>query len=341
MSRAQLTSTVEQNTGGAVSPYVAGKNKIINGDFNVWQRGISLNLGYGLTRCSDKWYTNSDSSLTGTSSRQPFTAGSAPVAGYEFAYFMHQNITGVSGGSFIVIAGQDIEDVRTLAGQTATFSFWAKADTTRTYSVGFQQQFGTGGSSPVYGTGVNVIVGTTWARYTANIPFPSLAGKTVGTNSYLTFYILATTITAQTLDLAGFQLEAGSVATPFTTATGTLSGELQACQRYYWRNSSTSNAFFINPIQGSSYNATTACDLGIQAPVQMRVAPTAFEYSNICVTDGTNIYSGGTWAFNAANSPFIQGVRYTNGTNFPAPYRPVSIGNTTNAATYFGFSAEL
>jgi hypothetical protein len=25
MSRAQLTSTVEQNTGGAVSPYVAGK----------------------------------------------------------------------------------------------------------------------------------------------------------------------------------------------------------------------------------------------------------------------------------------------------------------------------
>ena len=42
MSRAQLTSTVEQNTGGAVALFVAGKNKIISGDFGIWQRGTSF-----------------------------------------------------------------------------------------------------------------------------------------------------------------------------------------------------------------------------------------------------------------------------------------------------------
>ena len=169
MTRSRDVADTQDNLGGAVAPFVAGKNKAINADFGIWQRGTSINLGYGLTRCSDKWYVNSDSSLTGTSSRQAFTPGSAPSSGYEFAYFMRQNITAVSGGTFIVIAGQDIEDVRTFAGQTITVSFWAKADTTRTYGVSYQQQFGTGGSSSVYGGAVNVTVGTSWARYSVNI----------------------------------------------------------------------------------------------------------------------------------------------------------------------------
>ena len=341
MSRAQLTSTVEQNTGGAVAPFVAGKNKIINGDFGIWQRGISFSSPATGSYLADRFYIGFDGSPTTSYSRQTFTPGTAPVSGYESSYFMRCAMTAVSTTTSWGFY-QRIEDVRTLAGQTVTISFWAKADSSRTGNTNFLQEFGSGGSSTVFGgAGQNIALTTSWQRFTYSLTLPSISGKTIGTNSSLTWYFTMPISTTSTIDIWGVQVEAGSVATPFTTATGTLSGELQACQRYYWRNSSTSNAFFINPIQGSSYNATTACDLGIQAPVQMRVAPTAFEYSNICVTDGTNIYSGGTWAFNAANSPFIQGVRYTNGTNFPAPYRPVSIGNTTNAATYFGFSAEL
>ena len=84
MSRSQLTSTVEQNTGGAVSPYVAGKNAIINGDFGVWQRGTSFDFSSVSGYTADRWgLTWNVSGATRTISQQAFTPGTAPVAGYE------------------------------------------------------------------------------------------------------------------------------------------------------------------------------------------------------------------------------------------------------------------
>ena len=92
MSRSQVTSTVEQNTGGAVAPFVAGKNKIINGDFYVNQRNFSSTTTSSVYMF-DRW-TQYLADGTVTYSAQTFTPGTAPVAGYEGKNFIRCVTTG-------------------------------------------------------------------------------------------------------------------------------------------------------------------------------------------------------------------------------------------------------
>jgi hypothetical protein len=230
MSRAQLTSTVEQNSAGAAAPFVAGKNKIINGDFGIWQRGTSFTPtpGGGVIYTADRFnsYNNGSGSLT--ISQQALASGS--IAGYEAPYFLQAAMpsVGTSTGWNIV---QPIEDVHTLANQTVTLSFYAKATSGYTFTVTFGQKFGSGGSADAITNSSNITVGTSWARYSVTVTLPNIAGKTIGAGSNLNIVFNITAAT-NTLSFAGVQLEAGSVATPFTTATGTLQGELAACQRY-------------------------------------------------------------------------------------------------------------
>ena len=284
MSRAQLTSTVEQNTGGAVAPFVAGKNKIINGDFGVWQRGTSVNAtGTGVAYfIADRWQAQRDGTgATVTISQQTFAPGNT-IAGYEPTYFYRyaQSVAG-TGATYTNVCVQNIEDVRTFAGQTLTISFWAKADASRTLTINFPQVYGSGGSANTYGNGGSINIGTSWQRYFYTTTLPSIAGKTIGTGSYLQIAIQTTANnTVQTIDIWGAQLEAGSVATPFTTATGTLSGELAACQRYYIR-------------YGGGYDfpagiclTTTTARMSFALPVPLRAAP-SLDYSTIKVRDKT------------------------------------------------------
>ena len=60
------------------SEYVAaGKNKILNGDFSIWQRGVTGVNGF----LADRWYLNAGAPTSFSQTRQAFTPGTAPVAG--------------------------------------------------------------------------------------------------------------------------------------------------------------------------------------------------------------------------------------------------------------------
>lgn len=255
MTRSRDIADQQKNLGGAVAPFVAGKNKIINGDFGIWQRGTSLTPTAGtFTYTSDRWATVMPAGTT--VSRQTFTPGTAPVAGYEGTYYFNQTITANAQNYETV---QRIEDARTFAGQTVTLSFWARSTVgAQPLNAALYQNFGTGGSpSSLVQVGVTTYTPTSsWQRFTFTYSVPSVAGKTFGTNndSYLWVRIAqyTTTATNTSVDIWGVQLEAGSVATPFQTASGSIGGELALCQRYYI-NADGRVGFSGNVTSGSLY----------------------------------------------------------------------------------------
>jgi hypothetical protein len=315
--------------------FAAGKNKIINGDFSIWQRGTSFTVnGYG----PDRFIVEINGTGTFTATRESFTPGTAPVSGYESPYYLKW-ICNTLGTSTVGNIRQRIEDVRTFAGQTVTLSFWAKADSTRNLEAFYGQEFGSGGSALVESSVGTFNLTTSWTRYSVTFTLPSISGKTIGSNNYLMIRTKLNSMAAgYTVETWGWQIEAGSVATPFTTATGTIQGELAACQRYYWRSTAPQIASRM-PAGSGITTSTTNAFITIICPVQMRTAPTSIDVANLVVYEGTGdlgvtnaVLTGNCTGTNA----FLITATFSGGTaNRPALLSVSAIGG------YIGASAEL
>lgn len=334
--------------------FTAGKNCIINGDFSINQRNFTSNTTaiYGF----DRWAQAFSGGTSVTNSAQAFTPGTAPVAGYEGKNYNRQVTVGQSAAGDYAQIIQRIEGVRTLANQTATISFWAKAGTgTPKISVELQQNFGTGGSpsATVVTNAGSVTLSTSWARYSVTVSVPSISGMTIGTNND-DMLVLALWTSAgstynsrtgsmgvqnNTFDFWGVQVEPGSTMTAFQTATGTKQGELAACQRYYYRN--TGGLIYSQYGQGPAYNSTTG-QAQIVLPVCMRVTPTSIDYANLCEGDTVNpVVAITSIVFNGNQSTNQVVAIVLNVASGLTQFRTYNVQNNNNTAGYLGFSAEL
>ena len=111
MTRSRDIADQQENLGGAVAPFVAGKNKIINGDFGVWQRGTS-GFGLGAAFNADRWaFYRDGSGATEAITQQTFTPGTAPVSGYEGQYFWRYAATVAGTGATERSLYTKIEDI--------------------------------------------------------------------------------------------------------------------------------------------------------------------------------------------------------------------------------------
>jgi hypothetical protein len=337
-----LVADSSQTTGlrwGNNYGFTAGKNKLINGDFRINQRSFSSTTS-DATYTFDRWITQCSASQT--YSAQTFTAGTAPVAGYEGVNYLR--VVTTAGTNLFAYIIQRIEDVRTFAGQTFTLSFWAKANSgTPNIIVRPAQNFGSGGSATVEDGGSVVTISTSWARYSLTFTMPSIAGKTIGTGSFLgipigfnNFFDGRVGQQSNTFEIWGVQAEAGSVATAFQTATGTLQGELAACQRYYYRTELSSDVYSAYAV-GMSASATDA-RCYIKHPVRMRVKATSIDAANLAVTDYVNYTTAATITLNSMNT---DGGVVQAATSGMTQYRGAFIVNGNNTTGYIGFNAEL
>ena len=313
--------------------FAAGKNKIINGDFNIWQRGTSFNTQSVYT--ADRWFMVIGASGAATVSQQAFTPGTAPVAGYESQYFIRYSSANAVDARLL----QPIEDVRTFAGQTVTVSFWAKSATSDALSnVSFRQGFGTGGSANVDTTSGSFTLTSSWARYSATLSIPSISGKTIGANNNLRLTFDLKDSATYDFDLWGVQVESGNTATPFQTATGTLAGELAACQRYYYRvTSGTAYSIF-----GTGANAsTTQARVNVPLGVTMRTAPTSsIDFASLALAEpGFGVIAATSVTFDSANPNNVNLL--VNVASGLTAQRPSFLYSNNSTTAYLGFTAEL
>lgn len=159
------------------------RNTIINGNFDIWQRGTTQTVvnNYG---ADDRWKnTFSGSSLVVT--REAFTLGQTDVPNNP-KYFSRTVATSIAASTNYVTKRQKTEKVKTFSGEVITLSFWAKADSVKNIATEFRQHFGQGGtpSDPVLSIGVTThTLSTVWAQFTATVEIPSISGKTIGTDT--------------------------------------------------------------------------------------------------------------------------------------------------------------
>jgi len=293
-----------------------GRNRLINGNFSIWQRETDFVAPAGAIPADSGFYTADRwrwqfSGDGGTFDLTPgasfveqatFDPGQPEVPDNSTFYMKWRGaFIGIVNGDEELSMTQLIENARTLAGQKATLSFWAKGDSAGTILVSTRQNLGLGGDVSDLPIFAPVALTTSWKKFVVVLDVQSIAGKTLGgSDQYLSLRftsILGADVAAltgsitvnytDTISLANVQFEAGSTETAFEIRK--LETEIGLCQRYYSKAHDITTAPFnmsaVPGVQDASQNNTpgiyeTHSDINsggntatMNFPVRMRAAP--------------------------------------------------------------------
>jgi hypothetical protein len=309
------------------------KNRVINGDFSIWQRGTSFSNVAGYT--ADRWQFSWGGTSTSNITRQDLPIGSIP-GGNESSYFARYTRTTTVGDDYFL---QRVEDVRTLLGKTVTFSFWAKANVATTISQVYGATwYGSGGSSGVgFGNFSGISIGTTWAKYSFTATVESGIGKTVGTNNFTELvFKFATAMGNIVVDIWGVQLEVGNTSTNFEQRPQQV--ELAMCQRYFQSSFPIGVAPQTNYAPGMVFVQTANNSIfgGMPFPVPMRTTPSFITYNPYAVNSSWRAY--GTNTDVALSSISANG---NMGISFITPVNTSAVTTSNAVHGHWAASAEL
>ena len=319
------TQIASFGTDGSINvPNTFGfKNRFINGDMRINQRGASgLSSGTGvLTYSLDRFFTYATGAAVTMSQYTGVNFGSTVTSVLQ--------VTGASSNTSFNV-GQRIEaaNIRDLAGQSVAFSCWVYQTTgsTQTFTVNAYTPTATDNwsSQNTYANVVSASVASgVWTYVSGTFTLNSTA-QYGGGLSFGNFALGS----GQQFAVGNVQLEKGTVATSFDTRS--IGTELALCQRYYYRMGQDA----VGP--ACVYSANNYYT-SITFPVTMRAAPTfSASASNILVCYS----SGGGYTSSAING----GVLSTYG----ADVQVTATGTAGNGAFmrftnsgFLQFTAEL
>jgi len=329
------------------------RNKLYNGNFQIWQRNSTFS-GIGTnTYTADRWVTPTNA---GASSTLTVTRSSSVPSARGFNYSL-QILTAATTGAPSLIE-QRIESVNTaeiVNGSYVTVSFWAIQTSGTAFTLNTQlgypttadtfTTFNTAATPSVVGNALT----TSWAFYTATF---QINNTSVATNGLTVQFWAATISTSVTIQITGVQLEKGLTATPFEFRPAAT--ELQLCQRYYYQQTSpvpgsTGIAATVFAGFGTAVGVTTTTAwVYVTFPTTMRSA--ALTITNTSATGGTTwqMYNGGTIAVSSlgvqTDSYTTNGVIITlggTGITAAAPYIFRTASFTGSTTAFIGYSCEL
>ena len=344
-----LVADSAATTGLRYSATPSASNPIINGAFNIWQRGTSI-VGTTTVFGPDRW--NMYRGSTGSTVTRQTVSDTTNLPSIQYCARVQRD-SGNTGTGVIVLA-QSIETANSIpfAGKTVAFSFYARCGAN--YSMASSQivaQLSTGtGTDQNYATtgftgevtqiNQSPTLTTTWQRFSYSVAIPSTATEI---SVQYRFTPVGTAGAADYFEVTGVQLDVGSVALPFRTNGGTIQGELAACQRYYWRaGDGTGGAYGVLGTSGYT-SSTTNSNVIFVTPVRMRVAPTTLDYSAFATTRILNL--GAPFTATAASitsnstTPDAVWVQFTSSGMTASQFSQFTRNN--DATAFIGFSAEL
>ena len=324
MSRAR---DIADLAGSADAGGLTGRNLIINGAFQVWQRATAATAvgGSDVFNTADRWafWENTDGAFT--------TEQSTDVpSGQGFAYSLKASCTSadtsLAAGQFSLI-GHKIEaqnlsqlNYGTSSAKTMTLSFWVKSNKTGTYCFSIEKDDET---DYILIKEFSVSSADTWEKKTLTITpdsnIKASAGAITNDNGLglrlLWALALGTTYNSGSDDgtwtdstlfgttnqvnwmdsdsnefyITGVQLEVGETATPFEHRS--YGDELARCQRYFFAEPNTDT--FHNICNGF-FSSSTLFIGNKHLPVPMRAGPSLassgdYQTAGISSLDASNL----------------------------------------------------
>lgn len=305
------------------------RNVIINGGFDIWQRGTSTFDGTAYRYTADRW----QAVRGGFASGQSLTRQTASLDGFRYCTRVSRDSGNTS--TAILYLAQTVETANSIQFQNkqAVVSFYARAGANYSASgsvLNVRLETGTGTDQNHFnggftnGTNIinsNVTLTTTWQRFTLS----GFAASTI-TQIGLTFLFTPTGTAGASdyFEITGVQLEQNYQPTPFEQRP--YQTELALCQRYYEKTYDIDTIPTTNINNGMMYTTSSTNNAGFIFLTCRFAVPK--RYAGYTVTFYRNTGTANVWTYARSGTSADTTMNYTYvGTNaFTAYTSNIGVG---------------